>query len=225
MAGRRGVYPGIRPDDEILDHYDRCLLKYGDTAEGANWPNEAGRQVRYQVMLDVIRDPTPVVLCDFACGTGELLTYARNKAINIRYIGADRSLDALRLARQKFPDGKFVHIDVLTASNEELEQLVADYMVVNGHFTVRAGLSNDEMWIFLTEVVNRLWLRTRKGIAFNVMSSHVDWERNDLFHVPFDQLAAYLHALAGRNIVLRADYGLYEYTAYAFRPVSMGKSR
>ena len=30
------------------------------------------------------------------------------------------------------------------------------------------------------------------GIAFNVMTKHVDWERDDLFHLPFDQLAEWL---------------------------------
>jgi hypothetical protein len=54
-------------------------------------------------------------------------------------------------------------------------------------------------------------------MAFNVMSKAVDWERDDLFHVSMDRLATLLHGLAGRRIVFRADYGLYEYTAYAYR--------
>jgi hypothetical protein len=47
------------------------------------------------------------------------------------------------------------------------------------------------------------------------MSPIVDRERDDLFHVSYDRLAAFLHALAGRSIGFRADYGLYEYMAYA----------
>jgi cyclopropane fatty-acyl-phospholipid synthase-like methyltransferase len=211
-----------RPDDLLLEHYDHCLREHGDSAQGANWPNEEERRRRYDVMLDVIRGQTPAVLCDFACGTGELLAHARKRALDVHYIGADRSVEALRFARQKFPGAAFIHIDVLTASDEELNRLVSDYIVINGLFTVRAGIGYDDMWRFLTEVVTRLWPRARRGIAFNVMSSHVDWERDDLFHVPFDRLAGFLHTLAGRNIVFRADYGLYEYTAYAFRPASVG---
>jgi len=55
------------------------------------------------------------------------------------------------------------------------------------------------------------------GVAFNVMSKHVDWERDDLFHLPFDTLARYLIASLTRNFVIRSDYGLYEYTTYIYR--------
>jgi len=55
------------------------------------------------------------------------------------------------------------------------------------------------------------------GIAFNVMSKHVDWERDDLFHLPFDTLAEFLEEHLTRNYVFRNDYGLYEYTTYAYQ--------
>lgn len=73
------------------------------------------------------------------------------------------------------------------------------------------------MWSFLTSTIERVWPQVRRGIAFNVMSKVVDWERDDLFHVPMDDLARLLHRLSGRNVRFRADYGLYEYTAYAYR--------
>ena len=72
------------------------------------------------------------------------------------------------------------------------------------------------MAIFLRGV-ECLWSVVRKGLAFNVMSKHVDWERDDLFHVPMDRVAALMHRLAGRNVTLRADYGLYEYTCYGYK--------
>ena len=73
------------------------------------------------------------------------------------------------------------------------------------------------MWTFMTHVITKLWAETRKGLAFNVMSAVVDWRRDDLFHVELDRLAAFLFALAGRRVVFRNDYDLYEYTAYLYR--------
>jgi len=49
------------------------------------------------------------------------------------------------------------------------------------------------------------------------MSKHVDWEREDLFHLPFDVLARFLTRMVTRNFVIRNDYGLYEYTTYVYR--------
>jgi SAM-dependent methyltransferase len=205
--------------DYILRHYDEALRLHGDTIQGAHWPNEADLLKRYQVMLEVIKSPLPScpVFCDLACGTGGFYGYLKQMYDgNFSYIGVDRSRLAIRLARQKFPAVPFHQMDV-SASGVDLSPLSCDFLICNGLFTVKWNLSQDAMWRFLEETITRVWPVVRCGIAFNVMSKAVDWERDDLFHVPMDHVAALLHRLAGRNIVLRADYGLYEYTAYAWK--------
>jgi dTDP-4-amino-4,6-dideoxygalactose transaminase len=202
---------------EIVGHYDSCLRRYGDTALGAGWPNEADRQTRFEVMLDVISGDgsARAKLLDVGCGTGELFRVARlHKRPSIDYQGVDLSELPLQYAREKFPNASFLRLDILEATNHQLNHLAADYCVINGLFTVKQTLSNQEMWEFMTAVVSRLWRITDKAIAFNVMSKQVDWEREDLFHVSLDRMASFLHELAGRSVTLRSDYGLYEYTCY-----------
>jgi len=212
--------------DFLLGHFDQCLEEHGDTPRGAHWPNEEDRLTRFGVMLDVIPKGVveSVVLCDLACGTGELLRYIRDSEIrNINYVGADLSARALAFARDKFPDTKFVEIDV-TDPHAKLDKIACDYLVANGLFTVKWDLSYEQMWRFLESTIRRIWPHVRRGIAFNVMSKIVDWERDDLFHVPMDDLAGLLHELAGRRVRIRADYGLYEYTAFAYRPEPSAES-
>lgn len=73
--------------DLLLQHFDRCLVEQGDTALGANWPNEKDRRTRFDVMLDVIKSDgnAPLVLCDLGCGTGELLASTYPRARNKEY--------------------------------------------------------------------------------------------------------------------------------------------
>jgi hypothetical protein len=73
------------------------------------------------------------------------------------------------------------------------------------------------MLAYFRQLLQRVYPLAGRGLAFNVMSKHVDWERDDLFHLPFDQVAAFLRAEISRNYVFRADYGLYEYTTYVYR--------
>ena len=205
---------------DIASHYDSRLAEFGDTALGAHWPSQKDRERRFDVMLDVMKDDDAqgIDVLDFACGSGDLLRHLGGRADGrIRYAGADISTQAIEMARRKFPKAPFSCLDIVAASDGELAALASDYCVINGLFTVKMGLSDEEMWSFLTAVVTRLWSLTRKGIAFNVMSKQVDWERDDLFHVSLDRMAAFLHRLTGRNVVFRADYGLYEYTCYAYR--------
>lgn len=208
-----------RPEDVLLPIYDRALGQFGDTAQGALWPNAADRQLRFDVMLDVL-DPTdsaPVTLCDLGCGTGELLARLRERGMtHVRYVGVDRSELALEMARAKFPDAEFHALDV-NAEGANLDLVACDYLVANGLFTFRQGLSQAEMRDFLERSIRAVWPGVRRGLAFNVMSKQVDWEREDLFHASIDDMAALLHSLAGRRIRFRADYGLYEYTCYAHR--------
>lgn len=204
----------------ISNHYDSRLRSYGDSARGADWPNQEGREVRFDVMLGVMGNDQdrPIELLDFACGTGDLLRHLLKKGLRqVRYVGVDISAHALGFARAKFPTTSFKQVDILSACDREVEELATDYCVVNGLFTIKANLTQNEMWSFFTAVFRKLWRVVRKGIAFNLMSKHVDWERSDLFHVSFDQMADFLHQLAGRNIAFRADYGLYEYTCYVFK--------
>ena len=208
-----------RPEDALLPIYDRALGQFGDTAQGALWPNEADRQLRFDVMLDLLDadDRSPIVLCDLGCGTGELLSRIRERGLShVRYVGVDRSALALDLARAKFPQAEFHLLDV-NAEGADLDRLACDYLVANGLFTFRQGLSEQEMRGFLERSVRAVWPKVRRGIAFNVMSKQVDWQREDLFHASMDDMAAMLHSLAGRRVRLRADYGLYEYTCYAWR--------
>jgi dTDP-4-amino-4,6-dideoxygalactose transaminase len=208
-----------RPEDILLALYDEALERHGDTPEGALWPNARDRETRFDVMLEVLADrpPGPIVLCDLGCGTGELLARIRERGLaDITYVGLDRSAQAIALARAKFPGERFVELDV-TAPDADLSQLDCDFLVANGLFTVRHTLTEAQMRAFLDATVRAAWPRVRRGLAFNVMSRHVEWVRDDLFHASMDEMAALLHELAGRRVRMRADYGLYEFTCYAWR--------
>jgi hypothetical protein len=88
---------------------------------------------------------------------------------------------------------------------------------MNGVFTEKRGLTFDEMFAYFERTLSAVFAKAEMGVAFNVMSKHVDWERDDLFHLPFDTLARFLIESLTRNFVIRSDYGLYEYTTYVYR--------
>lgn len=202
---------------EIVSHYEACLALFGDSHRGVDWPNAADALARYRVMLEIIRpvSQSQVKLLDFGCGAGHLLEYLRQQGRqDIDYIGLDMSPKFVELCRQKFPGHQFLCADVL---QDECSLPEVDYVIMNGVFTEKRTLPFEEMFDYFREVLRRVYPLARRGIAFNVMSRHVDWERDDLFHLPFDALAAFLRAEISRNYQFRADYGLYEFTAYVYR--------
>ncbi|WP_294199955.1 class I SAM-dependent methyltransferase [uncultured Chryseobacterium sp.] len=201
---------------EIVDHYENCLLQHGDSHLGVDWPNKEDAVKRYKVMLDIIRETdTLSSILDFGCGTAHLLEYILdNKIDNIKYSGLDISPLFVQKSSEKFPETTFYQIDILENSND-LPPF--DYIVLNGVFTEKRNLTQDEMWKYFTEMITKVFEKCKKGIAFNVMSKNVDWEREDLFHLSLDKLTLFLCKNLSRHFIIRNDYGLYEYTVYLYK--------
>jgi len=201
----------------IVRHYESCLKKYGDTHLGVDWPNESDAKKRYRVMLEVIRPDIPdrVSLLDFGCGLSHLYEYILEHQLDhVEYSGLDISEKFINISRSKFPAVSYYCLDIL---DEQVDLPRFDYIVMNGVFTEKRDLSFDEMFTYFKKVVSSVFQEARVGIAFNVMSSHVDWKRDDLFHLPLDMLASFLVKELSRDFVIRSDYGLYEYTTYVYR--------
>ncbi|MDB5097065.1 MAG: SAM-dependent methyltransferase [Cyanobacteria bacterium RYN_339] len=205
-----------RPDYHALQtHYEACLEEHGDNHLGVNWSRQEDADRRYEVMLDLVKPGEGVSLLDFGCGAAHFYDYLRARGrTDIVYAGLDISPKFVELSRAKHPALDFYCLDVLTADAALPE---FDYIVLNGVFTAKPTISHEAMWAFCQALLTKLVPHARKGLAFNAMSKHVDWERDDLFHLPFDTIAAFLHAQGWRRYTIRADYGLYDYTLYLHR--------
>ena len=208
-----------KPYLQLIAHYERCLARHGDSPLGVDWPNEQDALTRYQVMLDFIQAEhrqQRITLLDFGCGASHLYEYIQSRAMNwIDYAGLDLSAQFIQLSRAKFPDRCYYHLDLLDESAAG-RLPTFDYVVLNGVLTAKGELSFDEMWDYTRRLLRATLAKARVGIAFNVMSQQVDWERDDLFHLSLDRLVNFLTRELSRHFIIRHDYGLYEYTTYLY---------
>lgn len=202
----------------IISSCEGYLERYGDNYLGVGWTKkQANADTRYQVMLEAINTDTrgKIKVLDFGCGASHLYEYIlKNRIENIEYSGLDLSQRFLDLSRRKFPSVDYYEVDVLDDCSELPD---FDYAILNGVFTAKYDLSFEEMLAYFQDVVGKVFKKVRVGIAFNVMSKQVDWEREDLFHLPFDTLASFLTTSISRHFVIRHDYGLYEYATYVYK--------
>lgn len=202
---------------KIIRHYENCLEKFGDTHLGVDWPKVEDVDKRYQIMLELIPEYIidNITLLDFGCGAAHFYDYLiRKNRTTIKYSGLDLSEKFITLCKSKYPELPFICGDVLIDPN-----LISnfDYIIVNGVFTERRELNEEEMFDYFKSTIKILFEKCNHGIAFNVMTKHVDWEREDLFHLSFDKLASFLKSEISTNFIFRNDYGLYEYTTYIYK--------
>jgi SAM-dependent methyltransferase len=194
------------------------LLMYGDSFRGAGYTKSAEEAAqRYALMLGVIREARdPLTLLDFGCGLAHLLDFMQRETrySHVRYTGLDLSPKYLEAAKARHADQTFLLLDVLQAE-DRLPQF--DYVIMNGVFNFRGALSEESMLSYWKQLTTTVFRHCRRGLAFNVMSQLVDWERDDLFHLSFDALAQHVAQPLSRHFVIRHDYGAYEYTTYVYR--------
>lgn len=207
-------------DDPIYRQITTCTESYfereGDTPLGMGWPNVADAVRRYDVMLDVIQDRSrPVRILDFGCGTGHLYQHIQTlDKLNVDYHGIDLSQRFIDTARSRHPKANFTCGDVMR--HPQILQCY-DYVIINGVFTSKVEMSYEVMLRFWQQTIKLLFNKASHGIAFNAMSKHVDWEREDLFHLPLDTVATFLCRELSRHFIIRNDYGLYEFTTYVYQ--------
>jgi SAM-dependent methyltransferase len=223
IAGETGtgmIRPSSTPQRIISAACEEDLLKYGDTFRGVGYTkSDSEAQQRYALMLGVVRETEgEVSLLDFGCGLGHMQDHIERHSRygHISYSGLDISSLYLDAAKARHPGSAFIMMDVLE-SDEGLPEY--DYVVLNGVFNYRGPIEQERMleyWQHLTSVVYR---HCRRGMAFNAMSTIVDWQRDDLFHLPFDTMARFIATLS-RHFIVRHDYGAYEYTTYVYRSPS-----
>ena len=206
---------------DLVKYYEGCFEKYGDNNKEVDWPNEADAQKRYQIMLDIVKydsinkSKEDVSILDFGCGLAHLYEYMIKHDVNYKYFGMDMSDKFIQQCKAKHPSQDFYQCDIL---NEKFAfNNCWDYICVNGVFTEKRKMKYDEMFSYFKKMITKLYEMCNKGIAFNVMSKDVDWERDDLFHLPLSDLSAFLTKEISRDFVIRNDYGLYEYTTYVYK--------
>ena len=205
-----------KPYYAIVKSCEGDLEKHGDNFLGVGWTKKKEyADLRYKVMLDIVRESTPVTLLDVGCGASHLLEHINSCQIkHITYSGLDISHAFLDVSKKKFPNISYYDYDIL-ASGSDVP--IHDYVVMNGLFNWKGEMSHDQMWDYCQTMIARAFELANNGIAFNVMSKYLDWERDDLFHLPFDVLAAFLDQKVSRNFTIRHDYGLFEYTVYVYK--------
>lgn len=200
---------------KVQNYYETCYEREGDSCRGVDWPNEQDARLRYKVMTGLFEQTSGGSVVDIGCGLGHYYAYLNEtgQLEHHHYTGLDISEKMIAACKHKYPNTDFLSVDLLVENYSKR----FDYAVLNGVFTVKNNLSQQDMWEFFVALIQRSFSLADKGIAFNLMSKNVDWERDDLFHVSMDELSAFLTKYLSRHFEIKHQYGLYEYTVYLYK--------
>jgi SAM-dependent methyltransferase len=201
----------------LKEHYESKFTLHGPSSQGVDWGGaEQNLELRYEKMLAVIREPPPgqpTTLLDVGCGFGGLLRYAAGRGLNFSYTGVDVADNMIQWATKNFPQGEFFLGDVLGIDFGKKY----NYVVCNGILTQKLdtpGLVMDE---YAHRLIRRMFDLCLDGIAFNVMTTKVNYFANNLYYRNPAELFSWCLSEISPHLKLDHSYPLYEYTIYLYR--------
>jgi SAM-dependent methyltransferase len=197
-------------------HYEDKLLQYGDSPQGVNWADADSQRLRFQVLSEV-GNLNGKKIYDVGCGLGHLVEFLAERGVNCEYVGSDISPQMIQKAKQRLPQAQLYVADIL--NNVTPDWMRADYLFASGVFYVKATNDHHAWQKFVEAMLLRMFDLAERAIAFNMLTSYVDYKDSNLFYLsPADTLDFCIRNL-GRRIVIRHDYPLWEYTVYVYKKV------
>ena len=196
------------------EYYEETLQRYGSTPRGVDWNGEASQDLRFKILTE-IGDLNGARIHDVGCGLGHLAEYLQKRGVDVDYVGTDISGPMIENTRERLPRCEIHTADILAAPNPEW--MKADYLMASGLFYVKSDAPERAWQRFVEAMVVRMFQLAGKGIAFNMLTSHVDYEESHLFYSSPSRMLDFCLNRLGRHVVIRHDYPLYEYTVYAYK--------
>ncbi|MBN3941745.1 MAG: class I SAM-dependent methyltransferase [Nostoc sp. NMS9] len=206
---------------DISGHYKQLFQTYGDSPQACQWSSRESQRQRLAYLLGVasvngIQSTTKIL--DFGCGTGALPDFLLDKNIQAKYTGVDIVDEFLDCGRAKHPHQRFCkQFDI--EPNETF-----DYIFISGIFNNNTG--NNEL--FFETTLRWCWQHCNQAIAFNLLSTYVDYQELDLWYKAPEQTIQFIKSEFGHRTPFQMlnDYVLprgaipSEYTVYVYKQLT-----
>ena len=190
--------------------YAASLAEHGPgSSRAVGWNDEASQRLRFEKLARLVEPgEEPVSVNDLGCGYGAMfgLLAARLGSRLERYVGYEISPEMLQAARDRVRDPR---ADFVAAARPTEE---ADYSFACGPFNVKLDASDEEWQAEVEDALRALAAASRRGLAFNLLTTHVDWREPHLFYADPARFVDFARRERGKSVVRLDDYGLYEWT-------------
>jgi len=200
----------------VVMAYERRLRRYGDTPRGVFWKNAEWQRRRYEILVRIFDDVAlagGITVHDFGCGYGALFDYiADHPAMHMsRYVGTDMCEGMIEAAEKRITDPRATfqrHLWVTEA---------ADYTFVSGTFNMSMEADDGIWWEYVEVSLERLWKATRRGMAFNLLSTSSPEKYDGLYYAAPEDVLEFVRKTMDPAAQLIVDPPMPDFTVFVRR--------
>lgn len=199
---------------ELAGFHTDKMARHGATSQGAGWNGDDAQRVRFEQVCKVLDPAGGFSVYDLGCGYGALLDHLRPRFADVDYTGCDVTpamIDAARARHAGDARARFVLGS---------EPPVSDYGIASGIFSLRFGHSDAEWSRHVEATLDLIDRTSRRGFAFNSLTTYSDAERmrDELYYADPGALFDLCKRKYSRNVALLHDYDLYDFTILVRKP-------
>jgi SAM-dependent methyltransferase len=202
--------------DDVKTYYEGKLAAHSATPRGVDWNSEDSQRLRFRQLLEVSRDHSEFSILDYGCGYGALLEELRARKVSYTYTGFDVSDKMVKEAEKLHASDRACRF---TSKADTL--IPCDFVVASGLFNVKQSTPLDEWEAYVIATLDRLHALSRKGFAFNMLTSYSDPERIKPELLYYANPGFFFDVCKQRYskwVALLHDYGLWEFTIRVSKP-------
>lgn len=201
--------------DHTIERYRGFMRKHGYTHKCLGWSSKKRMEVRYQILKEIGIQSMDSVL-DVGCGLGGFLAFLRKgiggqrRIRNVRYLGIDIVPEFIYKARIDFDnwDKKLCRFEIGTLFDFDEK---FDWVVESGIFNHHTCDMD-----YIQRHLKRAFEMCRMGVAFNFLTTYVDYDSKQLHYTDPKELLDFAKTLTN-FVTIRHDYLPYEFTIYLYR--------
>lgn len=200
---------------ELISHYQALFDQHGPSSRAVQWADKVSQEKRFAILCEIADEFGSVI--DFGCGLSHMYQYLRSIGNPCEYLGVDIVPEFIDYS-QKLLASDLSAEAKLIKSGEKLPNGY-DFVFVSGVFN---NLMDDN-WVFMKNILYQIFEVAEKGIAFNALTTYVDYFDKNLFYVDPMKVIEFCKSELNGHVLLRHDYSVkpngfpYEFTVYVYK--------
>lgn len=201
---------------DLKQHYKNLLNQYGPSPEAVQHINTESQYKRFEILSEIAPEMDSII--DVGCGLGDMFQFLNLNDFKGKYLGLDFIPEFVELSNQHFKEHKNAQFKVCDLLSDSIPQGY-DYILLSGVFNNNQE-DNEE---FMLSTIKKMFDSSQKGIAFNAMSTYVDFQDSNLYYSDPLKVFDFCKRNLTRRIVLKHDYLVkegsipFEYTMYLYK--------
>ena len=185
--------------DQVIAHYKNLFDRHGYSSNAVEFRDQSSHLARFQLLAEISHDLGSVL--DVGAGLAHFYTYLRAHGFQGRYLGLEFVEQFVESANHLMVDDENAEVRHFDVSTGELPTGF-EYGFVSGVFNLARANAEE----FMYSTLKNLWEVCEKGMAFNILSTHVEYFDNHLFYVDPEKMFMFLKCELQCHIVMFHDY-------------------